>query len=195
MIPEGKHLPTLVEDLDRALELITGYFDSAWMIDHLQFGNQNVLEGFTTLTYMAARHPGLKFGHTVLCQSFRNPALLAKMAATLQLLTGGRFILGLGAGWNKDNIPSHGYDTHPDTLKSNSSKALHYQHDVDGRQSQRRQHYTLIIPCERVIPARRGRRFQTKMLCLTVECWTGGCLQRIGWIQGMRPGLERARGT
>ena len=76
---------TYVTNLNRALDLITGHFDSAWMIDHLQFGDADVLEGFTALTYMAALHPRLKFGHTVLCPSFRNPALLAKMGATLHI--------------------------------------------------------------------------------------------------------------
>ena len=84
---------TFVHDLDRALSLISGHFDSAWIIDHLQFGDDDVLESFTTLSFMAARHPQLKFGHTVLCQSFRNPALLAKMGATLQFLSGG------GSSW------------------------------------------------------------------------------------------------
>src|SRR5438094_2598951 len=92
---------TLVADLGRALDLIAGHFHSAWIIDHLQFGDADVLEGFTALAYMAALHPRLTFGHTVLCQSFRNPALVAKMAATLQLMSGGRFVLGIGAGWHE----------------------------------------------------------------------------------------------
>ena len=41
---------------------------------------------------------------------FRNPALLAKMGATLQFLSGGRFILGLGAGWNEEEYRAYGYD-------------------------------------------------------------------------------------
>src|SRR5205085_11949001 len=61
----------------------------------------------------AARHPELRFGHTVTCQSFRNPALLAKMAATLQFLTGGRFILGIGAGWYEAEYRAYGYDFPP----------------------------------------------------------------------------------
>jgi len=105
--------PTLVEDLNNALDLITGHFDSAWMVDHLQFGDIDVLEGFTALTYLSALHPQLKFGNTVLCQSFRNPALLAKMAATLQFMSGGRFILGLGAGWHEEEYKSYGYEFPP----------------------------------------------------------------------------------
>src|SRR5207244_11509833 len=47
---------TFVEDLNRALELVAGHFDSAWIVDHLQFGDDDVLEGFTALSYMAALH-------------------------------------------------------------------------------------------------------------------------------------------
>ncbi len=108
---------TFVDDLDRVLRLVSGHFDSAWIIDHLQFGDQDVLEGFTTLAYMVARHPQLKFGHTVLCQSFRNPALLAKMGATLQFLSGGRFILGIGAGWHEEEYRAYGYDFPPDGMR------------------------------------------------------------------------------
>jgi len=104
---------TFTRDLSQALSLIEEHFDSAWIIDHLQFSNADVLEGFTTLAYMAALHPRLKFGNTVLCQSFRNPALLAKMGATLQFLSGGRFILGLGAGWHKEEYLAYGYDFPP----------------------------------------------------------------------------------
>jgi alkanesulfonate monooxygenase SsuD/methylene tetrahydromethanopterin reductase-like flavin-dependent oxidoreductase (luciferase family) len=99
-----------IGDLNRALSLVTGHFDSAWIIDHLLPDDADQLEGFTALTYMAALHPQLKFGHTVLCQSYRNPALLATMAATLQYVSGGRFILGLGAGWHEAEYRAYGYD-------------------------------------------------------------------------------------
>jgi alkanesulfonate monooxygenase SsuD/methylene tetrahydromethanopterin reductase-like flavin-dependent oxidoreductase (luciferase family) len=108
---------TFVADLNRALDLVSGHFDSAWFVDHLQFGAADVLEGFTALTYMAALHPQLKFGHAVLCQSFRNPALLAKMGATLQFLSGGRFILGLGAGWHEEEYRAYGYDFPPNGVR------------------------------------------------------------------------------
>src|SRR5688572_25737345 len=98
---------TFVEDLNRALDLIAGHFDSAWIVDHLQFGDTGVLEAFTALSYMAALHPGLKFGHAVLCQSFRNPALVAKMGATLQFMSGGRFICGMGAGWHAEEYAAY----------------------------------------------------------------------------------------
>ena len=96
---------TFVTDLNRALQLISGHFDSAWFIDHLQSDESGLLEGFTALTYMAALHPQLRFGTgCVLCQSFRNPALLAKIGATLHFLSGGRFILASVRGGMKKSI-------------------------------------------------------------------------------------------
>jgi len=91
----------------QALDIISGHFDSAWISDHLQFGASEVLEGWTALTYFSALYPDLKFGHIVLCQLFRNPAVLAKMAATLQYMSEGRFILGLGAGWQQEECEAY----------------------------------------------------------------------------------------
>jgi alkanesulfonate monooxygenase SsuD/methylene tetrahydromethanopterin reductase-like flavin-dependent oxidoreductase (luciferase family) len=102
-----------MEDVHRLLTRVTGAFSSAWLIDHLQFEGEDVLEGWTTLTYLAALHPALRWGHTVLCQSFRNPALVAKMAATLQFLSGGRYILGMGAGWHAPEYRAYGYTFPP----------------------------------------------------------------------------------
>ncbi len=87
------------------------------MIDHLQTDADDLLESFTTISYLAALHPQFSFGHTVICQSFRNPALLAKMGATLQFLSGGRFILGLGAGWNEAEYRAYGYDFPPASVR------------------------------------------------------------------------------
>jgi alkanesulfonate monooxygenase SsuD/methylene tetrahydromethanopterin reductase-like flavin-dependent oxidoreductase (luciferase family) len=99
-----------MEDVNRLLDYVKGHYDSAWLIDHLQFGDSDVLEGWTALTYLSALHPELRWGHSVLCQSFRNPALVAKMAATLQLMSGGRYIFGIGAGWNEEEYLAYGYD-------------------------------------------------------------------------------------
>ncbi len=93
-----------------SLELVTERFDSVWFTDHLQYDDAAILEGWTAITYLAALYPQFSFGHVVLCQSFRNPALLAKMAATLQFMSGGRFILGIGAGWKEDEYTSYGYE-------------------------------------------------------------------------------------
>jgi len=110
---EDSHRASYVSDLQRGLELIARHYDSAWIVDHLQYDGSYLMEAWTALTYMAALQPRLMFGHAVLCQSFRNPALLAKMAATFQYMSGGRFIFGIGAGWKKDEYLAYGYDYPP----------------------------------------------------------------------------------
>jgi alkanesulfonate monooxygenase SsuD/methylene tetrahydromethanopterin reductase-like flavin-dependent oxidoreductase (luciferase family) len=92
------------------LEHGQGPFRSAWLPDHLMKGDRPLLEAWTTLTYLAAEFPAYTFGHTVLCQSYRNPALLAKMAATFDYLTESRLVLGIGAGWQADEYAAYGYD-------------------------------------------------------------------------------------
>jgi len=98
------------------LERVEGSFDSAWLSDHMipwadwQSRDTENLEGWTTINYLIGLFKRLSFGHIVLCNSYRNPALLAKMAATLCLLAPGRFILGIGAGWMKDEYLSYGYE-------------------------------------------------------------------------------------
>ncbi len=110
--PDKAQRATFVEDLNRALALISGHFDSARIIDHLG-NNVGDIESFTTLAYFSALHPRLKFGHTVICQSFRNPALVAMMGATLQFLSGGRFLFGIGTGWDEQEYRAFGYDFPP----------------------------------------------------------------------------------
>ncbi|HZR39279.1 MAG TPA: LLM class flavin-dependent oxidoreductase [Ktedonobacteraceae bacterium] len=90
-----------------ALATIVGHFDSVWLPDHLQFGDRPLFEGWTMLTYLAALRPELRYGHLVLCQLFRNPALLAKMAATFQYMSQGNFILGIGAGWAEEEAKAY----------------------------------------------------------------------------------------
>jgi len=79
----GENRSRHVEIIEQGLQMVSGRFDSAWFVDHLQFDDRDVLEGWTAITYMAGRHPEFEFGNAVTCQSFRNPGLLAKMGATL----------------------------------------------------------------------------------------------------------------
>jgi alkanesulfonate monooxygenase SsuD/methylene tetrahydromethanopterin reductase-like flavin-dependent oxidoreductase (luciferase family) len=98
------------------LDVIHKHFDSAWEADHFipwagfQDPATDTLEAWTTISYLAGRYPDLKFGNLVLCQSYRSPALLAKMAATLQTFTNGRLILAIGAGWKDDEYKAYGYE-------------------------------------------------------------------------------------
>jgi alkanesulfonate monooxygenase SsuD/methylene tetrahydromethanopterin reductase-like flavin-dependent oxidoreductase (luciferase family) len=87
------------------------YFSTLWICDHFQYaGNNPWFEGSTTLAFLAAKFPEYKLGNLVLCAGYRNPAVVAKMASTLQYLTGGRFILGIGAGWQKEEYEAYGYE-------------------------------------------------------------------------------------
>ena len=86
---------------------------SCWVIDHLQFDTQPIFECFAFLAYHAGLSPGLRWGTLVLGQGYRNPALTAKIAASLQVLTGGRFILGLGAGDSEMEHHAYGYPFPP----------------------------------------------------------------------------------
>jgi alkanesulfonate monooxygenase SsuD/methylene tetrahydromethanopterin reductase-like flavin-dependent oxidoreductase (luciferase family) len=105
-----------ITDILRSLETVERSFDSAWLSDHMipwadwQNPATDNLEGWTTINYLMGMFRRLSFGHIVLCNSFRNPALLAKMTATLCFLSPGRFVLGIGAGWKKDEYLSYGYD-------------------------------------------------------------------------------------
>lgn len=107
---DKSQLSSYLSNLQRGLDMVKGRYDSIWAVDHLQFDGNFLLEGWTVLTYLAAQNPEFRFGHAVLCQSFRNPALLAKMAATTQFMSSGRFILGLGAGWHEEEYNAYGYD-------------------------------------------------------------------------------------
>jgi alkanesulfonate monooxygenase SsuD/methylene tetrahydromethanopterin reductase-like flavin-dependent oxidoreductase (luciferase family) len=84
-------------------------FDSLWFPDHVQYESHDVAEGWTLLAYALARYPDKLCGHEVLCNSFRNPAHLAKMVATAQALSGGRVVLGIGAGWHAEEYQAYGW--------------------------------------------------------------------------------------
>jgi alkanesulfonate monooxygenase SsuD/methylene tetrahydromethanopterin reductase-like flavin-dependent oxidoreductase (luciferase family) len=92
-------------------------FDSGWVNDHLgdpaiDRGGRS-FEALTTLAALAHHVPGKTVGHTVLAATFRHPAILARAALTLDHLTGGRFILGLGAGWHAWEHDAFGIDLPP----------------------------------------------------------------------------------
>lgn len=100
---------TLLEENRRFLDRIRGAIDTVWVEDHFQWSERPMLEAWTALTYLAAQTPELRFGTLVLGQSYRNPALVAKMIATLNWLRGGRVIAGIGAGWKQDEYDAYGW--------------------------------------------------------------------------------------
>jgi alkanesulfonate monooxygenase SsuD/methylene tetrahydromethanopterin reductase-like flavin-dependent oxidoreductase (luciferase family) len=99
-------------DMVRAIEDL-GY-DSAWLGEHLLYRwadrpPRGPWEAWSMLAAIAASTGRIEFGPLVACTSFHNPALLAKQASTIDEISGGRLILGLGAGWNETEFRAFGY--------------------------------------------------------------------------------------
>jgi probable F420-dependent oxidoreductase len=103
-------------------------FDAVWVSDHVGFGDpegrwDGAWESWTLLSALAASTRRVRLGTYVTCTPFRNPALLAKMAETLDEVSGGRVILGLGAGWNEAEFDAYGipftdrFDRFEDSLR------------------------------------------------------------------------------
>jgi alkanesulfonate monooxygenase SsuD/methylene tetrahydromethanopterin reductase-like flavin-dependent oxidoreductase (luciferase family) len=113
-VPVGLNVwSRLVDQTFPYLDRTAHPFDSLWFPDHVQYGGHPVAEGWTLFAYALARYPDKLCSHEVLCNSFRNPAHLAKMVATAQALSGGRVILGIGAGWNEEEYRAYGWPFPP----------------------------------------------------------------------------------
>jgi F420-dependent oxidoreductase-like protein len=88
-------------------------FESLWVFDHFttvpQPTDEITFESFTMLAAIGRETTRVRLGHMVICTGFRNPALTAKMASTLDVICGGRFELGIGAGWKEDEWIAYGY--------------------------------------------------------------------------------------
>ena len=109
----SNHEAIVLYQQDHILPEALPYFDSLWIADHFYGFDARTdpfLEAWTTLTWLGAKFPDVTLCHHVLGHGYRPPALTAKMAATLQVLTGGRFVLGIGAGWRGGEYEAYGYN-------------------------------------------------------------------------------------
>lgn len=88
-------------------------FESLWAFDHFhtvpQPTDEITFESFSVVTALAMVTSRVRLGHMVVCTGFRNPALTAKLASTIDVISGGRFELGIGAGWKEDEWRAYGY--------------------------------------------------------------------------------------
>ncbi len=103
--PELRNMVRAIEDLG---------FDSIWVGDHLLYrpswgAPRGPWETWSTLAAIAAVTSRVEFGPLVACTAFLNPGVLAKKAATIEEISGGRLILGLGAGWNEVEFDAYGF--------------------------------------------------------------------------------------
>lgn len=99
-------------DMIRAIEDLG--FDSIWVGEHLLYRwedrpSRGPWEAWTMMGAIAAATTRVEFGPLVACTNFHNPAMLAKQAATIDEISGGRLILGLGAGWNRPEFDAFGF--------------------------------------------------------------------------------------
>jgi F420-dependent oxidoreductase-like protein len=109
------------EAWQRTIELSTQAeelgFESLWVFDHFHTvpepTDEITFESFSVLSALAMATKRVRLGHMVVCTGFRNPAHTAKLASTIDVISGGRFELGIGAGWKKDEWLAYGYGFPP----------------------------------------------------------------------------------
>src|SRR6266567_8445478 len=89
-------------------------FASAWLVDHFhtipQPSQEVTFECWTSTAALARDTRNIRIGQMVTCNNYRNPALLAKMASTVDVLSHGRLNFGIGAGWHEEEFKAFGYD-------------------------------------------------------------------------------------
>jgi alkanesulfonate monooxygenase SsuD/methylene tetrahydromethanopterin reductase-like flavin-dependent oxidoreductase (luciferase family) len=112
-LEDGK-APTFAQTLDFSARAERAGLDSIWVFDHLIFkfpneADEGLHEAWTTLSALAPVVPRVELGALVMCSSFRNAGLMAKMGQTLDDLSGGRLILGLGCGWHEPEYETFGF--------------------------------------------------------------------------------------
>ena len=110
-VPQGDVAAGALRDIAQTAE--RSGFHSLWVYDHLYNypspDHPEVLEAFTLMSLLAGWTQTIRIGAMVLCDAYRNPALTAKMAATLDALSGGRLEFGYGAGWHEAEYNGYGY--------------------------------------------------------------------------------------
>jgi alkanesulfonate monooxygenase SsuD/methylene tetrahydromethanopterin reductase-like flavin-dependent oxidoreductase (luciferase family) len=121
----GLFLPQLRMSFDtiveRTLAAEAAGFDSVWLMDHMAapaMPHHDTLEGWTLASALAARTSTIRIGHLVTCAPFRHPALLAKMAATVDVLSDGRLDLGLGWGSVPAELRTFGFADDPAPVRA-----------------------------------------------------------------------------
>jgi alkanesulfonate monooxygenase SsuD/methylene tetrahydromethanopterin reductase-like flavin-dependent oxidoreductase (luciferase family) len=202
---EDGNVPSYAEVRNLALAVENSALDSAWVYDHLiyRFPEKpvaGVQEAWTILTALAEATSRVDLGCLVFCVPFRNPALLAKMAVTLDEVSNGRLILGLGAGWHQPEFDAFGYPF--DHLVDRFDEALQVivplvkQGEVDfcGK-------YYSAPNCELLPRPREGgipvliASFKPRMLRLTAQYadkWNTAWLGQVDALAKSRAALEDA---
>jgi probable F420-dependent oxidoreductase len=110
---DGRQTPSWPQIRDLARQAEAGGADSVWVYDHLLLRldgpPRGTHEAWTLLSAVAVATERVELGTLVLATSFRSPAVLAKMATTLDAISGGRLILGVGCGWHEPEYTAFGF--------------------------------------------------------------------------------------
>jgi probable F420-dependent oxidoreductase len=199
--------PSFDEIRDTAQRMEEAGFDSLWLFDHLLYRDPGepttgLWECWTMLSALAAVTERIELGPLVLCVPFRNPGILAKMATTLDEISSGRLILGLGAGWHEPEFEA--FDLPFDHRAARFEEALQiivplFQEgrvDFEGRYHQARN--AALLPRG---PAPKGPplligAWGPRLMRLAVEygrMWNGGYSGRIDSFRERLANFEAAR--
>jgi alkanesulfonate monooxygenase SsuD/methylene tetrahydromethanopterin reductase-like flavin-dependent oxidoreductase (luciferase family) len=113
----GSATPTWASMLELSEAAATAGVETLWFADHFSFpsdeGLRGAWEAWTLMAAIAARVPTVTLGPMVACTAYRNPGVIAKMTEMIDEISGGRFILGLGAGWQEDEYRQFGIPFEP----------------------------------------------------------------------------------
>ncbi len=166
-------------------------FDSVWLDDHL-YGvvrppGEPQMEAWTLLAALARETRRIELGILVTCNSYRSPALVAKMAATVDVISNGRFVHGMGAGWYQSEYDGYGYDfPSPGVRLSQLDEALRLQRLLwtEERASFRGRHYRVHEAWCSPKPLRRphppiligggGERVLLRLVARHADVWNCG---------------------
>ncbi|MDA4129826.1 MAG: LLM class flavin-dependent oxidoreductase, partial [Thaumarchaeota archaeon] len=164
-------------------------YDSAWVVDHFMLGlDDAIFESWTSLSYLAAITSKIQLGPFVLCNSYRNPALVGKMATTLDILSNGRLYLGVGAGWHVDEYKAYGYRFPPprerveslrDTLLILRSMFSEVKSSFSGKYASIEGAVNNPQPVQRPRPPIMVGAYGDKMLKLIAELADGWCVSSL----------------
>lgn len=166
--PQWKRIVQATEDLG---------FESLWRSDHFfSFGpdrGKDCVETFTSLTYAATASSRIRLGTLVAAMTFRPPAMVARQAAAIDALSGGRLVLGLGAGWNQAEHDAFGIELPPprprlDMLEEGVSviRRLLQEDDVtfDGKYFRVQHAYANPKPAQQPLPVLIGGSGERRLL-------------------------------
>lgn len=205
---DGEHgTPSYAFIREIALGAEAARLDSVWVFDHLLFRldgqTTGIHECWTILSALAGATSRVRLGTIVMCTSFRNPALLAKMAGTLDHVSAGRLILGIGCGWHDPEYEAFGYPTDHrvsrfgESLSVIASLIRDGRADLDGRFVTTRD-AVLVPPARPALPILVAAK-RPRMLELSARhadawntAWYGRPDERLAKLRGgLREACER----